>query len=295
MVDFTLFLIAVYCFIEDWLKAQQLRLRRRGPQPKLSDAEVLTMEIVGEFLGLDTDKAIYHFFRRYWTDWFPALRRVHRTTFVRQAANLTGVKAALWKALLRAIPYDPYLSIVDSFPVPVCRLARAYRCRRFAGEAAYGYDEMNKQVFYGFRAHLRICWPGVIVAADLAPANVHELTMLEEIAANAQGWLLGDRNFWSPQKQAALKARGLHLCAPYKSARRDPTPWPRWLVQVRRRIETVIAQLVERFHAKRVWARDRWHLSCRWWRKILAHTFAVWFCYHIGLDSPLQFDKAIAL
>jgi len=58
MVNFTLFLIAVYCFIDDWLKDK--RLPRRGPQPKLSDAEVLTMEIMGEFLGLDTDKAIYH-------------------------------------------------------------------------------------------------------------------------------------------------------------------------------------------------------------------------------------------
>ncbi|MDQ7028555.1 MAG: hypothetical protein Q9O62_01615 [Ardenticatenia bacterium] len=87
------------------------------------------MEIVGECLGLDTDKAISHCFRRYWADWFPALRDVHRTTFGRQAANLTWVKAALWQDLLRAIPYAPYLSIVDRFPAPVCRLVRAYRSK----------------------------------------------------------------------------------------------------------------------------------------------------------------------
>ncbi len=54
------------------------------------------------------------------------------------------------------------ISIIDSFPVPVCRFARAKRCKRFAGEAAFGYDEMAKQTFYGFRAHLRIAWPGVM-------------------------------------------------------------------------------------------------------------------------------------
>jgi len=223
------------------------------------------------------------------------LGRLHRTTFVRQAAQLTRVKAALWRDLLHVIPYDPYLSLVDSFPVPVCRLAQAYRCGRFASQAAYGYDEMAKHLFYGFRAHLRICWPGVIETMDLAPANVHELAMLEELTEGAQGWLLGDRNYWSPPKAQQLAAQGLCLEAPFKFSSRDKTPWPRWLTQVRRLIETVAGQLVERFRAKRVWARDLWHLSCRWWRKILAHTFAVWFCCQLGLDSPLQFDKAIAL
>jgi hypothetical protein len=47
----------------------------------------LTIECVGEFWGIDTDKGLDDHFRRYWRDWFPALGRIHRTTFVRQAAN----------------------------------------------------------------------------------------------------------------------------------------------------------------------------------------------------------------
>jgi hypothetical protein len=47
---------------------------------------------------------------------------------------------------------------------------------------------------------------------------------------------------------------------------------PGRLVQARRRIETVIGQLVERYHAKWVWARDAWHLWSRWQRKLLSHT-----------------------
>jgi hypothetical protein len=43
--------------------------------------------------GIDTDKGLYEHFRRHYRDWFPALGRVHRTTFVRQAANLWAVKA----------------------------------------------------------------------------------------------------------------------------------------------------------------------------------------------------------
>jgi len=293
MKDFTDFLIFVFCFVDDFLKGK--RLRRRGPQPTLSDSEVLTMEIVGEFLGLETDKGIFTYFRRYWGDWFPALRRIHRTTFVRQAANLVGIKAQLWQALRQVLPYDPALSIVDSAPLPVCRLARAYRCRRFAGQATYGYDEMSKQVFYGFRLHLRVAWPGVIVAAELAPAHVHDLHLVPELAPPTPGWLLGDRNYWSPRLHTELRKQGVIMVTPYKSAKHERHPWPRWLTQKRRRVETVLSQLIQRFKVRAMWARDLWHLSARLWRKILAHTFAVYFTWQQGLPSPLQFSRAIAL
>jgi hypothetical protein len=85
-MDLSTFIVSVFCLIDDRLKGR--RIRQRGPAPKLCDAEVLTIEIVGEFLGIDTDKAIHLFFRRHYAEWFPALREVHRTTFARQAANL---------------------------------------------------------------------------------------------------------------------------------------------------------------------------------------------------------------
>ena len=122
-MDITTLMIAVYCLIDDQLAGQ--RLRKRGPQPTLRDSEVLTIEVVGEFLGLDTESHIFTHFCRYYSDWFPGLRRITRTTFTRQAANLWKVKQELWQMLAQHIPHDPYLSIIDSFPVPVCRFARA--------------------------------------------------------------------------------------------------------------------------------------------------------------------------
>ena len=155
-IDITTFLATVFCITGDWLKDR--KLRQRGPAPTLSDSEILTMEVVGEFLALDEEQAIYRYFHRHWVEWFPGIRRVHRTTFVRQAANLWQIKEQLWQYLLSQIAYDEQISIVDSFPVPVCWFARAYRCRLFRGEAAYGYDELAKQTYYGLRAHVRICW-----------------------------------------------------------------------------------------------------------------------------------------
>ena len=105
-------------------------MRKRGPQPRLSDSELITMEIVGEFLGIDTDKGLYLFFKRHHADWLPAIRNVHRTTFTRQAANLWKVKEGIWQKLRQQMHFDRQSSLVDSFPMPVCRFARAYRCRQ---------------------------------------------------------------------------------------------------------------------------------------------------------------------
>jgi hypothetical protein len=149
-VDLNTFITAVFCLADDWLREQESP-RRRGPAPELSDSEVLTIEIVGEFLSIDAEKGLYTYFRRHYGEWFPALCRVHRTTFTRQMANLWALKRKLWRELLDRIGFDPEVSLIDSFPLPVCRFARAYRCYVLAEESAFGYDEMNKQTFYGLR------------------------------------------------------------------------------------------------------------------------------------------------
>ena len=294
-MSLTDFMITIFTLIDDALldmKHNAIKLRRRGPQPMLCDSEVLTMEVVGEFLGYDQETAIFTYFRRHHQALFPKLRDLNRTSFTRQAANLWAIKEHLWKHVLKRISFDPMISVIDSFPVPVCRFARARRCKRLAEEAAYGYDEMAKQTYYGLRAHVRVAWPGVIVAFDLAPANVHDLRMAEELTEQTTGYLLGDRNYWSPEFSTQAKERDLDVLTPEKSRTRERQPWPVRLTQMRRRIETIFGQLVERYNAKKVWARDRWHLVSRWLRKVLSHTLGVLLCQRSGL-APLRFSELL--
>ena len=70
-----------------------------------------------------------------------------------------------------------------------------------------------------------------------------------------------------------LQSYGLYVLAPFKSAKHQKQPYPRSLTHMRYRIETVFGHLVERFHAKRIWARDLSHLTSRWMRKFLRHTW----------------------
>lgn len=290
------FLLRVFCLVDDLSRELVRRpLRSRGPRrTALTDPEVITVELVGEFLGLDHDKGLFAHFRRHYRCEFPGLLRVCRTTFARQAANLYAVKHALHLHLAARLADGEPVWLVDSLPVEACQFARAKSCRRLKGDAAFGYEHTRRNTMYGFRLHARTTPAGAIVAFDLAPANVSDVAMLDQLGPPPGSVGVGDRNYWSPQLRAGLAAGGVEMLAPYKNKSKDPDPQrSRRLRRVRRVIETVFGQLAERFRVKRTWARDVWHLSHRITRKVLGHTVAVWINRSLG-RPPLDFDGLAA-
>ena len=78
-------IITVFCRMDDALKSlfQGQRLRQRGPAPLLSDAEVLTMEALGDLPGFSQDTRLYWYFLQHYSHFFPGITQTHRTTFVR--------------------------------------------------------------------------------------------------------------------------------------------------------------------------------------------------------------------
>src|SRR5579885_3324173 len=92
-------LITWFCLIDDGLKSlwQGKRLLQREPASTLTVSRVITIEIVGEYLGLNTDTALLAFFRQHYHPFFPALRHLHRTTIVQQATSLYQLKERLWQ------------------------------------------------------------------------------------------------------------------------------------------------------------------------------------------------------
>jgi hypothetical protein len=290
------FLLHVFCLIDDLYRDLVRRpLRSRGPRTTtLTDPEVITVELVGEFLGLDHDKGLFAHFRRHHAAEFPGLASVCRTTFARQAANLYAVKRALHTHLADRLAAGESVWLVDSLPVEACRFARAKSCRRLKGDAAFGYEHTRRNTMYGFRLHARTTQAGAIVAFDLAPANVSDVAMVGQLEPPAGPVGVGDRNYWSPPVRDELAAGGVVLLAPFKNKSGDPDPGrSARLARVRRIIETAFGQLAERFHVKRTWARDLWHLSHRVIRKVLGHTVAVWINLSLG-RKPLDFDGLAA-
>ncbi len=76
-MDLDDFIITVFCLVDEAIPAtlNGQRLRKRGPQPILADSEVVTMEVVGEYLGLAQESGLFAYFRRHYpTSFLPCVR-----------------------------------------------------------------------------------------------------------------------------------------------------------------------------------------------------------------------------
>lgn len=147
--------------------------------------------------------------------------------------------------------------VIDSMPLPVCRRARARRCRKVRGREYCGYCDAKKEKFFGWRLHL-ICTPtGQPVVFQLLPGSFHDLTPIYEITVELPSGaaLFGDKGYNYADGEALLALDGLRLI-PIRKKNMEPHTWADEydLRLYRKSIETVNSQLesmgVERLRAR---------------------------------------------
>jgi len=66
------------------------------------------------------------------------------------------------------------------------------------------------------------------------------------------------------------------------------------IMNVRRKVETVIGQLVDRFKIQSIKAKDSWHLMAKIARKVLAHSFCFFLNLSFNPNSPLQIENLLS-
>ena len=94
------FIIKIYLMVDDYYKKIVTnRLRQGGYAPKLTDSEIITMEIVGEFLQMDTDSQIHQYFKQHWQTWFPQIGSY--PNFAKQCVNLLQVKTLIQQHIVK--------------------------------------------------------------------------------------------------------------------------------------------------------------------------------------------------
>jgi hypothetical protein len=267
-------LILLYLLVDDAYRIVTFggRLRQRGPEPKLSDVEVLTMEIFGEQQGRHDDAAIHRYFDGHWRPFFPALGSYQ--AFARQCAALSLIKQRILNLLF---PASDTIHILDGFPIPVCHACRGHRCRTFRGEAAWGYCATKKEHFYGLRGHLVITLAGTAVAFTVTAANVDERDVVPNLYDKIRGLLIGDKGFISGDLKLEAAAHDIDLQTPLRKNMpdgRDPGAVAR-LMRTRRAVETAIGKLSEMFAAQTTKARDLPGFVNRMARKLLAYNFSL--------------------
>lgn len=290
------FIISVYCLVCEHYQVIQATypLRRGGFAPTLSDQEVITMEICGEYFKYAADQDIFDYFHAHYRHFFPHL--TDRTLFVRQAANLWQVKAALQQRLtiVSGQAADP-VQVIDTLPLPVCGYTRARRDRCFKPHADYGHCAAKDLDYYGFKLGLRVARSGMITDCPLLPARPHDINHLDDLVERFAGIVPADKGFIDAVRQALLEERhGVLVITPPRKRMR--TSHPAGLLKackrIRKCIETVGSQLTERFAIARIRVRDVWHFQHRIIRKVLAHTVVVFLNLQLG-RPPLDLDDLV--
>lgn len=275
-MDQELCLVWLYCVIDGALRSMigTGRLRRRGPEPDLTDADVLTLQIWGEMRGLASDAAIWRDAAATLQGWFPRLGA--EWNFVRRCGNLAGVQERL---LTRLFGPSGDGNACDGLPLPVCHNVRAGRDKRFVGEAAWSFCAAKNEMYYGFQAGMLMNARDEIYRVWLGPANVDEREVLAGLATGMAGLLFADKGLISPHLAYTLAGRGVTLVTPLKRNMRETRP--QWVLgqamRLRRRIETVFGRLTDGFAIARIRGRDFWRWSARVIRKVLAYNLLLRF------------------
>jgi hypothetical protein len=290
------FIIAVYCLVDETLRnlMKNQKLRKRGFKPSLSDSEMITMEVVAEFLGIDTDKGAWEYFCSHWRSWFPGLGS--RANFAKHAANLWNVTQQIHKELAKQLgAFSDTLHLSDGFPMPVCHFKRAYFSNIFTGEADYGYCASKGEIYYGFKGNLLINSDGVITGVTATAANIDERDSLWDLIDGVRGMVIADKGLIGAAYQNELQQFAqINLQTAVRDNMKETRSekFVKWLKSKRRLVETVIGQLSERFNIEKVRARKLWYLTNRITRKVLAHTVCVFINKQNG-NQPLQFELLI--
>ncbi len=237
---------------------------RSHPQAGASDSEVLTVAVVAACQfenhherALSVMRALHYlsgdlsgsrFNRRLHAlaDWLPLL------------LDLLGKVLATGEAF-----------VIDSMPLPVCRRARAGRCRKVRGAVYCGYCAAKEEKFFGWRLHLIVTPAGVPVSFEVLPASYHDLTPVHELIERIPGgaWVYADKGYNSGDDEAVIEGETGVRLVPIRKANMLPNAWEEriGLAEHRKKIETVNSQLaawgVQRLHARtnagfmlKVWA-----------------------------------------
>ncbi len=206
-------LTALYCSVDDFWKSFKQEWDKhlidsgkikKGPEPKLSIPEMMTIVILFHQSNYRTFKYFYNYVCSHLKNHFPNL--ISYSRFVYLMKNLF---IPLFAYLLNNRGKITGIAFVDSTSIDVCHNKRIPRNKVFRGLAKRG--KTTSGWFYGFKLHLIINENGEILAFQLTPGNVSDVSVVETLSRGIIGKLFGDKGYISGDLSKSLLKRGLEL------------------------------------------------------------------------------------
>ena len=279
---------ALYVRIDDLLKTEPHRAPWRprvGIQPKLSDAELVTLSVLQALLGYPNETRWLRYARLHLAALFPYLPA--QSGYNKRLRKLTGTIGWLIAVLARDTRlWTDDVWVADSTPVECARSRDTVKRSDLAGFAEYGYCASHSRYFWGLRLHLLCTVGGLPVGFALTGAKADERTVLLDILAADPGLtdrprqlIIADKNYYGRDFEATLTATGLHLLRPARKGEPE-RPGSRFFKPLRQVIESINDTFKGQLDLERHGGRTPTGVIVRVLQRILALTAAIWHNDH---------------
>lgn len=252
-------------------------LRSRGPEPQMSDSEVITTSLIIETFFQGHEEVGYAFVTQYLRDMFPDLVDLDRFNVRRRQliAMMEQIRRQLRDLKLDAT--NP-IRIVDSAPITLMTYTRGKRSQSAIGNEYFGVITSKKTKFFGLRLHATVTDGQLIDDWMVAPASVHDVTALDTLLLDTRDIVvLGDKAYNDQELEERLwRKRGIQLLPLRRQNQKQQWTEPirKIIGKVRHRVETVFSTLTTTFNIQRPRGRTLQGHVVRITTCILAHTLS---------------------
>ncbi len=260
-------LTLLFCLIDDAYALLNPHARRYESIKRLSDSEIVTLALFQQLRGVESERSFLRDAERFFSHLFPGVAGLHPSSFNRRVRKLRRFLEPLRQEILPELVGEPETLLVDSTLLEVLHPRQVPQSAGFAGAGWVRWDSFS---VYGVKLHLLCATNRVPISYELTPANVADISLTEELIAEAalgEGVarrLLGDLAYSSEQLREALAGVGILLTTERAERRRG----------VRQHIEIALSSLKRVFGLGETLATTLIGLATRIAAKICAYTYA---------------------
>ena len=109
------------------------------------------------------------------------------------------------------------VSIIDSFPIPLCQPIRNFRSKVLGDYANIGYNATKGQYFYGCKCHALVSESGYVIDYVITPSSIADSTMAEEVLSQfGTPIVLGDMGYLGQVLHDRLELKEIELITPIR-------------------------------------------------------------------------------
>jgi hypothetical protein len=176
----------LFCRIDDTYYHLNPEGRHYQSLKVLSDSEIMTLALLQQLRGIESQRSFLREAARFFSDLFPGVVGLHPSSFHRRVRKLRRFLEPLRKEILPELVGEPETLIVDSTLLSVLHPREVPQSGGWGSSSAgAAWVRWGSFSVYGVKLHLLCATNRVPISYELTPANTADLSLTQELLAEA--------------------------------------------------------------------------------------------------------------